>query len=166
MNNNAFLSSNNVENIIKILTPHRNSLHIIALSDEVIMELCIKLIYMMIFVKECNRKNNMNICTNCENLHWNKVKRDKRKCNNYYEQIKAGTQTKVVSLSPERLKKRIKNEYHRRKVSSSLNLQNAQKKLDNLKDEVEAKDDEGGDISLLLKKGFEQSDDKMDYKKQ
>ena len=39
-------------------------------------------------------------------------------------------------------------------------------KLNNLKDEVEAKDDEGGDISLLLKKGFEQSDDKMDYKKQ
>ena len=44
-------------------------------------------------------------------------------------------------------------------------LRNTQKKLDNLKDEVEAKDNEGGDIFLLLKKGFEHSDDKMGYKK-
>ena len=44
-------------------------------------------------------------------------------------------------------------------------LRNAQKKLGNLKDEVDAKDNEGGDM-FLLKKRFEQSDDKMDYKKQ
>ena len=90
------------------------------------------------------------------NVHWNKVKRDKRKCNNYNEQIKVGSHTKVVSLSPERLKKRIKNENHRRKVSS-LMLRNSQKKLDNPKDEDEAKDNEVGDIFLLLKKRFEQS---------
>ena len=91
------------------------------------------------------------MCINCENVHWNKVKRDKRKCSNYDEQIKAGSHTKVVSLSPEILKKRIKNENHSRKVSS-LMLRNTQKKLDNLKDEVEAKDNEGGNIFLLLKK--------------
>ena len=47
----------------------------------------------------------MNICINCENVHWNKVKRDKRKCSNY-----AGSHTKVISFSPEKLKKKIKNE--------------------------------------------------------
>ena len=67
--------------------------------------------------------------------------------------MKAGSHTKVVSLSPERLKKRIKNENHRRKVSS-LMLRDGQKKLDNLKDEVEAEDNEGGDICILLKKGL------------
>ena len=48
-------------------------------------------------------------------------------------------------LSPDRLKKRIKNKNHRRKVSSLIS-RNAQKKVDNLKDEVETKDNEGGDI--------------------
>ena len=76
-----------------------------------------------------------------------------KKNSNYDDQIKTGSHTKVVSLSPERLKKRIKNENHRRKVSS-LNLRNAQKKLNNLKDKVEAKDNEGGDIFLLLKKSI------------
>ena len=54
-------------------------------------------------------------------------------------------------LSPERLKKWVKNENHRRKITS-LNLRNAQKKLDNIKDQVSAKDSEGGDLFLLLKK--------------
>lgn len=67
-------------------------------------------------------------------------------------------------LSSKRLKKRTKNVNHRREVSS-LMLRNAKKKLDNLKDEVEAKDNEGGDIFILFKKGFEHSDDKIDYKK-
>ena len=44
----------------------------------------------------------------------------------------------------------IKNKNRRRKLSS-LMLRNTQKKLDNLKDEVNAKDNEGGDIFLLLK---------------
>ena len=60
------------------------------------------------------------------------------------------------------MKKRIKNENHRRKISSLI-LRNVQKKLNNLKDEVEAKDNEGRDIFLLLEKGFEQSDTKTDY---
>ena len=87
------------------------------------------------------------MCINCENIHWNKTKRSKRKNSNYDDQIKAGSYTNIVLLSPERLKKRIKNEYHRRKASS-LMLRNAQKKIDNLKDEVEAKENEGGDIFL------------------
>ena len=123
MNNNAFLSSTNVENIIKILTPHRSSLHIIALSDEVTMEFCKEInvydnICQGVFIKKCNRKNNMSMCINCENDHWNKLRREKRKINNYDEQIKAGSHTNVVLLSPERLKKRVKNENHRRKVTS------------------------------------------------
>ena len=79
-NNNAFLSSKNVENIIKILTPHRSSLHIIALLDEVTMEFCKEInvhdnICQGVFIKKCNRKNNMNMCINCENDHWNKLRR-------------------------------------------------------------------------------------------
>ena len=50
----------------------------------------------------------MNMCINYENIHWNKVKRDNRKYNNYDKQEK-GSHTKVVLLSPERLKKRVKN---------------------------------------------------------
>ena len=74
-----------------------------------------------------------------------------KKNSNYDDQIKTGSHTNIVLLSPERLKKRIKNKNHRRKISS-LMLRNEQKKLNNLKDKVEAKDNEGGDIFLLLKK--------------
>ena len=104
-----------------------------------------------VYIKKNSRINCMNMCINCDNVDWNKVKRDKRKCSNYDEQIKAGSHTKLVSLSPERSKTRIKNENHRRKLSS-LMLRNAQKKPDNLKNEVEAKDNEGEYIFLLLKK--------------
>ena len=45
----------------------------------------------------------------------------------------------------------IKNKNRRRKLSS-LMLRNTQKKLDNLKDEVNAKDNEGGDIFLIIKR--------------
>ena len=91
-------------------------------------------------IKKNNRIDSMTKCINCENYYWN-------------EQIKAGCHTNVVLLSPERLKKRVKNENHRRKVTS-LTLRNAQKKLDNLKDQVDAKNNEGGDLFLLLKKDF------------
>ena len=112
-NNNAFLSSKNVENIIKILTPHRSSLYIIALSDEVTMEFCKEInvhdnICQGVFIKKCNRTNNMTMCINCENDHWNKLRREKRKINNYDEQIKAGNHTNVVLLSPERLKRGLR----------------------------------------------------------
>ena len=72
-----------------------------------------------------------------------------KKNSNYDDQIKTGSHTNIILLSPERWKKRIRNENHRRKVSS-LMLRNPQKKLDNPKDEDEAKDNEGGDIFLLL----------------
>ena len=45
-------------------------------------------------------------------------------------------------------------------------LRNTQKKLDNLKDEVEAKDNEGGDIFLLLKKDLNSQMPKQIIKKQ
>ena len=104
------------------------------------MNLCkqitqIKIICQGVDIKKNNRIDSMNKCINCENYYWN-------------EQIKAGCHTNVVLLSPERLKKRVKNENHRRKVTS-LTLRNAQKKLDNLKDQVNAKHNKGCDLFLL-----------------
>ena len=84
----------------------------------------------------------MNICSNCKSLYRNKIRRDKGNFSNYDEKINVGSHTNIVLLSPERLKQMIKNKSHRRKVLTKR-LRSTKIKPDNLKDEVEAKVNEG-----------------------
>ena len=124
---NDFFPLYKIKQNIKLLSLHSNTLPTIQFSNEITIDFCKRInqigkMCQGVYIKKKSRTNNMNMCINCENLHWNKVKRVKRKWSNYDEQIKTGSHTKVVSLSPERLKKRIKNENHKREVSSLMFL--------------------------------------------
>ena len=85
---NDFLSLYKIKQNIKLLSLHSNTLPTIQLSNEIAIDFCkqISQIGKMcqgVYIKKNSRTINMNMCINCENLHWNKVKRVKRKWSNY-----------------------------------------------------------------------------------
>lgn len=97
-----------------------------------------------VYIKKNDRINNTNICINCKSFHWNKIRMDKRKYSNYDEHINAGTHLKscyYLQIDWKReLRMKLIDVNHQQKILIG------QKKLDKLKDEVEAKSDEVGDI--------------------
>ena len=76
---NDFFPLNKIKQNIKLLSLHSNTLPTIKISNEITMDFCKQInqigkICQGVYIKKNSRINNMNMCINCENIHWIKTK--------------------------------------------------------------------------------------------